>query len=1470
MADRPYRCRLRVLLAGAALLTGCGGLLLPAAPAKTGAAAAFAGQRVPEAKAPRPQLTLAALWQQTQAQLSRGQSTAALESLQAMAAQFGQEPQYRDALPRLLPLQARLLLSLGNSAEAAECYRQWLVLPQTQGLAAERSAVLGILAGIYEQSGDLGAAQSVLAELLSSSPNQAQRQFARLQLATLQARQVADAGTARAVGSKAATAASPANPATNGGTDAVAPLRQLATEPDYPPALRAQARLLAISFYRQSRQTGQAAQLLLEQPWEPLPMPQLAQQSFTALQTGIDLLQAGQPQAALDAFAYVAPGHELLELQQQQRGALAATLAQQQRRSAEGSLSAAAAERFLAAQLTQADALLERLPASESLSTALLLARAEAFLQTNRPWEAASVLQVLCHSLAAAGQQEQQTAGADSVQAQVQLQAQAQTQDGNDTLARARYRYLIALRQAGREESLQAAATAFASEHAAHPLTPQANYLLAESLRRQKRYTAAITLIDTLLAQQPAPAPADAALLHFERGYSRAFLGQYTQAQADFAQAADLAGTASGAGGVTANALLRGWAQYWQAQTHLLAADYPQAEAAFATALQTIGTDHPARPYARFSCAQASYGAGLLPAAQTELEAFLQQEPDHRQAPQARLLLTEVLIANGDTDAALDLLQALAAAQTEPWHSLARLRQGGVYEELGQWQQAAATYTSLMATLAEHLQQPTADDQTGGEVAGKTAANTAATAGSRYAESAFYAARALQHLGENRQLAALVTQAVQAQGDNPAAGDFEKLLSLAHRHRIDPTALFAAEHSKGSGAQQRKKTKQSPAAESYEQWLQRGAAGARRSNQPTLAARFEFALSQQYRRRGQSDLEQAMLLQIAHHTPPALQDTRTLEQVCQLLSEKDFASAAESLAELSARYRAANPRPAAIQWAQAQQALHLGNTAEAMEQLSRLGADWPSHPLLPQALHLQADIYTEAGRSEEAAERLLSLLQLPASTPAQRTAALLALARRHAASGQPAEAIAYYQRLYTLYRADPQALQAAYLESAELFKSLGQSDAARATYAELLSSLGPRLSPEQRERIETLLQQSEQPQAGEPSLPATQPVSVFFPPTAVATATMPAGSAEPAERAVAAESTRQAAQEPQPQPQSLPQPKRPSLPKEMPEPARLAAHTEISPAAQQYENPWQAQPTRAARVFLIHGAQLEGDIIGTQDGQLHLRLRQAGNRIGETAVPLERIAQIDFGDAALWQQTDAWQAAGEPDRAYAGRTRLYLTREHALAFSSDTEMLTRFAALAAEALDRGDLLLAARIASRCAERLHRSGATSAAATSGSPPTALAVHFNDTELLALWQMGLRDQAAELAQTQLAQRAELPQSGIFPPNAQTPRRQPQQQHWKHPASALPYAVLAAQALSAGLAEDALELALQPIVFARQGGARQTPHLAAAYAQAIAAATARGDDAYAQALRQEAQAHSADTATHALQDRAGRLPE
>lgn len=266
MADRPYRCRLRVLLAGAALLTGCGGLLLPAAPAKTGEAAAFAEQSIPEAKAPRPQLTLAALWQQAQAQLSRGQSTAALESLQAMAAQFGQEPQYRDALPRLLPLQARLLLSLGNSTEAAECYRQWLALPQTQGLAAERSAVLGILAGIYEQSGDLGAAQSALAELLGSSPNQAQRQFARLQLATLQARQAADAGTARAAGSKAATAASAANPATNGGTDPVAPLRQLATEPDYPPALRAQARLLAISFYRQNGQTGQAAQLLLGQP----------------------------------------------------------------------------------------------------------------------------------------------------------------------------------------------------------------------------------------------------------------------------------------------------------------------------------------------------------------------------------------------------------------------------------------------------------------------------------------------------------------------------------------------------------------------------------------------------------------------------------------------------------------------------------------------------------------------------------------------------------------------------------------------------------------------------------------------------------------------------------------------------------------------------------------------------------------------------------------------------------------------------------------------------------------------------------------------------------------------------------------------------------------------------------------------------------------------------------------------------
>src|SRR5690606_19384861 len=79
------------------------------------------------------------------------------------------------------------------------------------------------------------------------------------------------------------------------------------------------------------------------------------------------------------------------------------------------------------------------------------------------------------------------------------------------------------------------------------------------------------------------------------------------------------------------------------------------------------------------------------------------------------------------------------------------------------------------------------------------------------------------------------------------------------------------------------------------------------------------------------------------------------------------------------------------------------------------------------------------------------ILRLRSMRGRPHAAALMGLAETMIAAGEPERAIAYYQRVYTVHRAQNDFVAQAYLASSLLFETIGDLPAAHRTLVEMLS-----------------------------------------------------------------------------------------------------------------------------------------------------------------------------------------------------------------------------------------------------------------------------------------------------------------------------------------------------------------------------------------------------------------------------------
>ena len=128
-----------------------------------------------------------------------------------------------------------------------------------------------------------------------------------------------------------------------------------------------------------------------------------------------------------------------------------------------------------------------------------------------------------------------------------------------------------------------------------------------------------------------------------------------------------------------------------------------------------------------------------------------------------------------------------------------------------------------------------------------------------------------------------------------------------------------------------------------------------------------------------------------------------------------------------------------------------------LERISETAVD---SPVYIDALALKGRLRSQLGEYAVAQENLEKILSLSWASSVQKAEALVALAELKTGQGQTKQAIAYYQRVFTLYPGIESAAAKGYLGSALRLQELDEFRKARETIVEFLERPDYRATPE--------------------------------------------------------------------------------------------------------------------------------------------------------------------------------------------------------------------------------------------------------------------------------------------------------------------------------------------------------------------------------------------------------------------------
>lgn len=568
----------------------------------------------------------------------------------------------------------------------------------------------------------------------------------------------------------------------------------------------------------------------------------------------------------------------------------------------------------------------------------------------------------------------------------------------------AHYRWILAASGLERWEDALTIARTFVERFPESDLAPEAFYLIARAHLEQRRFVEAEEVFSDILARFPNADSAGRAL--FTRGWARVMLEHYEAARSDF----DRYSVEFPNGPLGVNA------QLWRALTFFFEKNYDEALPAFDQLVELHPT-HPLLPEILYRRATTLYAMRDFERAREEMESFVASYGAHPRHPEALVLLGDILMGAGELSAAKKTFESVPS-------------------------EASASFVYAVFQVGKILRAEGDHDGMVNHFTGY-ATRTDLAAQPRVSEALYWVGWAEEQRGDPAAAVPVFLGVLERFGNNPGAGEVGSTLSALDRlvqkmdseipsGEIDPRALPLI-----TGT--------------MDAWVDSERLRARDDEMFTLYSRLTIYRADQHAKAKQPYQEEALLLEIAATAPLESLDANALAQVGLALQEIGSEDCVNYFNRLLDEFPASFDRATAY-YGLARDALKHREFSSAFSWLRQFDNETPTHPLSPQASLLNAQTLEEEGQIDAALEAYEGILRLKSARGRPHAEALIGLARCSEKRGDVTRAIAYHQRVFTMYRAYDDLAAVGYVDSARLFESLGDLQAAANTYSEFLGT----------------------------------------------------------------------------------------------------------------------------------------------------------------------------------------------------------------------------------------------------------------------------------------------------------------------------------------------------------------------------------------------------------------------------------
>lgn len=566
-----------------------------------------------------------------------------------------------------------------------------------------------------------------------------------------------------------------------------------------------------------------------------------------------------------------------------------------------------------------------------------------------------------------------------------------------DIRAEAHYRWILALSEAGKWAAARDTARLFLQKHPGHRLANDAIFLMARAHQLEGQYADAIEILDDLIDHFPDDPHMPR--WYFARGYNSCALEDYPSARQSFDTALNRFPESN----------LVKQIRLWRGLSFFFERNYPKSLEDL-NALKAESSQHPLYPEILYRTANVYYAQRDYDNALRTIETLVTDFPDHHRTAEAQVLRGDALMGLGDLDRAVLAFGTIPPDDT-------KLFDYAVFQT-AKIRKAQENYNSLREHLQAYIDREDSSERP------------------RVSEALYWIGWSLQQEDRGAEAFPLFEEALKRFGNDPKAQAVGSIL-----------AAYSDLYRRVNAADSR--------LPDFENWLRDTTAKSLEDGQLTWFARLTCFNAERQRKNSEDSGADAILLSINRFVPLDQQDAETLAAVGLALIRQGYLMAEDYCEQLLVEYPDHFERGTAY-FGKARLAADAGRLEEARRWLNRFVQETSTHPLTGEAHLLAGDILTRLGLFTDAREALEEMLRLKSLRGRPHARALAGLARIETALDNPARAIPFWQRIYTLYRAYPEIVAEAYWESALLFEAIDDLPAARNTLAELLND--PRLA----------------------------------------------------------------------------------------------------------------------------------------------------------------------------------------------------------------------------------------------------------------------------------------------------------------------------------------------------------------------------------------------------------------------------